>query len=193
MRFCPPFSAAASLIALLSPLILSACAGTPTVVREVAPATGAADKRISARETVAPVRPPTALPASAASTLALPPVTEPPVPDPETNVFFASGSDTISSAARVHLAAVVDRLKARPRADITLVGHTDDTGSSELNIALAQKRVAAVAAELQALGIPSRQIRRVSYGNEASGAHSCQTPQCRQQERRVELRISGSD
>lgn len=191
MHFRPP-PPSKRLIALLPALLLSACAGAPPVAKDIVPGTGDKDRRMSAQESPALVRtaPPQPI---AAPALTLPPVTEPTAPDPETNVFFASGSDNISAAARAHLAAVVERLKARPRADITLVGHTDDTGSSELNIALAQKRVAAVAAELQSLGIPWRQIRRISYGNEASGPHSCQTPQCRQQERRVELRISGSD
>jgi outer membrane protein OmpA-like peptidoglycan-associated protein len=119
-----------------------------------------------------------------------PQVIEPPPPDPASNIFFASGSDTITTAGRLQLSAIAEKMKTKPRADVTLIGHTDDAGSSEFNLALAQRRVEAVAAELQALGISSRQIRRVSYGNEASGAYTCASASCRQNERRVELRWS---
>jgi outer membrane protein OmpA-like peptidoglycan-associated protein len=188
MRFNPLLSFATSLFAVF----LTACAGNAPVAGVSASATM---RPAPAREAAAPLPPGASLPSPPiqAPAPALPPVTEPPAPDPETNVFFATGSHAISSETRAQLTAVVEKLKARPRADITLVGHTDDTGSSELNIALAQKRVAAVASELQSMGIPSRQIRRISYGNEASGPHNCQTARCRQQERRVELRVSGSD
>lgn len=119
----------------------------------------------------------------------LPPPEPPPPPDPAHNVFFMSGSDQISAAGRRLLAEVAEKLKGKIRADVTLVGHTDDAGSTEFNVALAQRRVEAVADALEALGVSARQIRRVSYGDEGGGP-TCATAACRQLKRRVELRVS---
>jgi outer membrane protein OmpA-like peptidoglycan-associated protein len=154
----------------------------------ITPPRGAKTMRNLPRSTVNP-------PSLEASRLPLvdapPAAVEPPPPDPASNIFFASGSDTITPAGRRQLSLIAEKMKSKPRADVTLIGHTDDAGSSEFNLALAQRRVEAVAAELQSFGISSRQIRRVSYGNEASGAYTCASASCRQNERRVELRWSG--
>ena len=121
------------------------------------------------------------------------PVPAPPPPDPASNIFFASSSDQINPAGKRLLKGVAEKLKGKPRADVTLVGHTDDAGSTEFNIALAQRRVDAVASELESLGVSSRQIRCVSYGDEAPGSISCAQEICRQQKRRVELKLSVGD
>ena len=180
-----------------SGLFLAACSTLPpdampatedSRTEEITPALDARPLRNLPRATVNP-------PPLEASRLpvadAPPPAMEPPPPDPANNIFFASGSDTITPAGRRQLSLIAEKMKSKPRADVTLIGHTDDAGSSEFNLALAQRRVEAVATELQSFGISSRQIRRVSYGNEASGAYTCASASCRQNERRVELRLSG--
>jgi peptidoglycan-associated lipoprotein len=105
-------------------------------------------------------------------------------------VFFPIGSNDITNAGRRLLQDIADRMKGRPRMHVTLIGHTDDAGSAEFNIALAQRRVDTVSSELISLGVSVRQIRRISYGDEAGGGLSCSTEACRQQKRRVELRVS---
>lgn len=175
---------------LIACALLTACASSPPAARNHAGAAPQpAARPAEATPRLAPPRTATALQPS------LPPLKtiEPPPPDPDSNVFFDAGSDRINPMGQRLLQKVAEKLKGKPREDVTLVGHTDDAGSSEFNIALAQKRVEAVAAELQALGVSPRQIRHVSYGNEASGPHTCTTARCRQNERRVELRLSGND
>ena len=123
--------------------------------------------------------------------LAKPPVADTPAPvlDTSRNIYFTSGSATIEREGRTTLARAAEQLKEGPRRHITLTGHTDDSGSREFNVALAQRRVAAVADALEALGVPARQIRRVSYGNELASVDPCRTPACLAAQRRVELQI----
>lgn len=164
-------------IALLPALFVAACAGTP-------PKPSAMPAR--AHPAAAPALPTTAPAASHPREKT--PVREekPAIGD---NIFFATGSVRIDEQGRRLLREVVATLKADPRTNITLVGHTDDLGSTEFNIALAQRRVEAVADELAAMGASPRQLRRISYGNEAA-PRVCTTPACRQDQRRVEIRYS---
>lgn len=106
------------------------------------------------------------------------------------SVFFAEDSDRVEGPARRKLQEAAERLKSRRRSDVTLIGHAEDKGSTELSIALAQKRVDAVAEVLEGFGVWPRQIRRVSYGNEAAPATDCRNEPCRQRMRRVDLRFS---
>ena len=49
---------------------------------------------------------------------------------------------------------------------IRVAGHTDERGSDEYNLALGQRRAAAVKAYLVQHGIPETRIETVSYGEE---------------------------
>lgn len=174
-------------LALLAALLLGACTGMPAA--PPARDTSATETRPAPRASTRRAQPAIATPERARPGL----VAEPPPPDPASNIFFASGSDRIGPAGRRLLQEMADKLKGKVRVDITLVGHTDDAGSTEFNISLAQKRVEAVANELESMGVSPRQIRRISYGNEASGPTTCGTTICRDRERRVELRLSDAD
>lgn len=176
---------------LLSCVLLTACASSPPLASSNSGSMAQPAARPAATATKS--NPPRTVIAAARPTLPPLQTLEPPPPDPESNIFFDSGSDRISAAGQRLLQKVAEKLKGKPREDITLIGHTDEAGSSEFNIALAQKRVEAVAEVLQSLGVSPRQIRHISYGNEASGPHICATARCRQNERRVELRLSGNE
>lgn len=176
---------------LLSCVLLTSCASSPPLASNNSGSMAQPAARPAATATKS--NPPRTVIAAARPTLPPLQTLEPPPPDPESNIFFDSGSDRISAAGQRLLQKVAEKLKGKPREDITLIGHTDEAGSSEFNIALAQKRVEAVAEVLQSLGVSPRQIRHISYGNEASGPHICATARCRQNERRVELRLSGNE
>jgi peptidoglycan-associated lipoprotein len=49
---------------------------------------------------------------------------------------------------------------------VTIEGHCDERGSAEYNLALGEKRAAAVRTYLLSLGIPAARVRTVSYGKE---------------------------
>lgn len=113
------------------------------------------------------------------------------LPDTSNALFFGAGSAAISPEGKRMLQALAERLKENRRATITLIGHSDDTGSTEFDVAMAQRRVDAAATELQKAGLASRQIRRVSYGNESGASAPCSSEPCRQRERRVDLVVDG--
>lgn len=115
---------------------------------------------------------------------------EPALPDTVNSLFFTAGSASLSPEGRRLIQTLAERLKENRRVTVTLVGHSDDTGSTEFDIAMAQRRVDAAAGEFQKAGVLSRQIRRISYGNEAVKT-PCTTETCRQRERRVDLVIEG--
>ena len=53
-----------------------------------------------------------------------------------------------------------------PQQKIILEGHSDERGSREYNIALAEQRAKSVYKRLQLMGIRSQQVSIVSYGEE---------------------------
>jgi peptidoglycan-associated lipoprotein len=61
-------------------------------------------------------------------------------------------------------------LAGNPRIITQLEGHTDERGSREYNIALGERRANAVRQVMSAMGVPSQQIRVVSYGEERPAA-----------------------
>ena len=102
-------------------------------------------------------------------------------------VFFATGSASLRPGAddevlRTH----AERLRDDPTLMVTLIGHTDHHGSRSMNLALAERRTAAVAARLRELGVPPRQLRQRSYGHEKARG-GCRSESCRSRLRRVDL------
>lgn len=57
-------------------------------------------------------------------------------------------------------------LVAHPSAHILIAGNTDERGSREYNVALGERRANSVAEIMRLAGVPSQQIRVVSYGQE---------------------------
>jgi len=109
--------------------------------------------------------------------------------DVENSVFFISSGTTVDAAGRQRLIEHAARLKENPELMVTLVGHTDNLGSSSYNLAIAEQRVNAVYAILRSQGVPLTQIHRYSIGSEQMG-RGCKSAQCRKKMRRVQLLFS---
>jgi peptidoglycan-associated lipoprotein len=69
---------------------------------------------------------------------------------------------------------------------ITLEGNADERGSSEYNLALGSKRANAVKKSLEIMGVPSKQIKTISFGEEKPRA-TCHEEKCWQENRRVDF------
>jgi OOP family OmpA-OmpF porin len=108
---------------------------------------------------------------------------------PENNVFFEQGSSDIDEAGKATLRLHAERLKANRKTRVTLVGHAESFGSRAMSIAIADKRVSMVYAQLRAYGVPPRQLLRANVGIEKN-SKACQSPECRHLMRRVELRYA---
>ncbi len=78
-------------------------------------------------------------------------------------VYFALDSSQIRSEFESGLRAAANTLRETGAA-ITIEGHCDERGSEEYNIALGERRAAAVRQYLYNLGVPMGQLDVVSYG-----------------------------
>jgi len=81
-------------------------------------------------------------------------------------VFFGVDSADLDAAARAIVTANADLLRKYPTWVVTIEGHCDERGTPEYNLALGERRAAAVRTYLTSLGVAPNRIRTVSYGKE---------------------------
>jgi outer membrane protein OmpA-like peptidoglycan-associated protein len=108
------------------------------------------------------------------------------VPD----VLFYSASARLTPDAREKLARVSGVLAAQADLRITAEGHTDSVGDDESNQRLSEQRAESVLAYLVQQNIPLTVVDTFGFG-ETHPVASNDTAQGRQQNRRVELIVSG--
>jgi outer membrane protein OmpA-like peptidoglycan-associated protein len=106
------------------------------------------------------------------------------------DVLFKTGSFELLGGARERLAKVSGIVLAYPGLHLDVEGHTDSVGSDEYNLTLSQRRAQAVRDYLVQQGIPENSIVARGMGK-AGPVASNDTPEGRQQNRRVELVLSG--
>jgi peptidoglycan-associated lipoprotein len=87
------------------------------------------------------------------------------VPQIET-VHFDFDKAELGDADRAVLQKNADYLKSDPDKMVLVEGHCDERGTIEYNLALGQKRAAAVREYYGKLGVPLGNIATISYGNE---------------------------
>ncbi|MFT3848852.1 MAG: OmpA family protein [Propionivibrio sp.] len=105
------------------------------------------------------------------------------------SIYFQLRSTVVDEAGKQKLREHAERLKLDPKQRVTLIGHMDDLGSRNYNLAITEERLTAVSSQLRAYGVPARQIRRDRAAGE-SGSPRCKTEACRALMRRVELKYS---
>ena len=106
------------------------------------------------------------------------------------DVLFRSGSFELLPAARERLAKVSGIVLAYPTLHVTVEGHTDSVGSDDYNQQLSERRAQAVRDYFVQEGINSAAVAAHGYGKTEPIA-SNDTPEGRQQNRRVELILAG--
>ncbi|MEL7467022.1 MAG: OmpA family protein [Pseudomonadota bacterium] len=104
------------------------------------------------------------------------------------DVDFATGGATLAPGSEARLSRVAELLNDRPDLNIVVVGHSDNEGSLDGNIALSRSRAQAVADALARLGVdaPRLEARGIGY---LSPITTNDTPEGRAMNRRVELVI----
>jgi outer membrane protein OmpA-like peptidoglycan-associated protein len=105
-------------------------------------------------------------------------------------VLFKTGSFELLPGARERLAKVSGIVLAYPSLHLQIEGHTDSVGGDEYNQNLSEKRAGAVRDYLVQQGITANSIEARGFGKTQPIA-SNDTPEGRQQNRRVELVLSG--
>ena len=109
----------------------------------------------------------------------------------DSGILFATNKSNLSAEAKSNLKKFADEMKDLTDTDITIYGHTDNTGSAEVNERLSLQRANAVSAELQADGIAKSRITTEGKSFTMPVADNS-TAEGRAQNRRVEVFISAN-
>ena len=103
---------------------------------------------------------------SAAPAFAGDPLDDPESPLATRVVYFDLDSSEIQEDDRPTVEAHAAYLVENPQARVRLEGHTDERGSREYNVALGERRAAAVRQLMGLLGVDEQQLASISYGEE---------------------------
>ena len=108
------------------------------------------------------------------------------------DVLFDTAKYTLRPAAREKLAKISGILLAHPSLRVDVEGHTDSVGGDEYNQRLSEQRAGSVKDFLTQNGISMNSVTAVGFGKTRPVA-SNDTSAGRQQNRRVELVVSGEE
>ncbi len=106
------------------------------------------------------------------------------------DVLFDTGKYTLRPLAREKLAKISGIVLAYPDLKLAIEGNTDSVGSDDMNQTLSEKRASAVLDYLAQENIPAASMTSQGFGKTQPVA-SNDTAEGRQQNRRVELIVSG--
>jgi len=82
-------------------------------------------------------------------------------------VYFDTDQAVLRADARASLEARAEAIRQHPELGVvTIQGHCDERGSDEYNLALGERRAAAVKRYLVGLGVPASRLETVSYGED---------------------------
>lgn len=102
---------------------------------------------------------------------------------------FATASSSVDASHRALLEKVRRAAEVFPRSQLVIEGHTDSLGNDQANMALSQRRAESVSTYLTGqLGVPAFRITAIGYG-ETRPIASNETPQGRERNRRIDVRI----
>ena len=104
------------------------------------------------------------------------------------SVYFDYNEFVIKSEFKKIIEKQAANLKNNKNASLVLEGNADERGSAEYNLAIGEKRATSVKKMLVTLGLPSTQIKVVSYGK-SKPIMDCHEEKCWQENRRVDFKI----
>ncbi len=104
------------------------------------------------------------------------------------NIFFDVGKATLRPESYAELGILKKLLVENPSLKVEISGHTDNTGSNQLNQTLSENRAKAVVEYLVTQGIEQSRMRYAGYG-ESQPIATNETAEGRQKNRRTEFKI----
>jgi len=105
------------------------------------------------------------------------------------SVYFDYNEFAIKSEFKNTIEKQAANIKSHKNTSVVLEGNADERGSAAYNLALGEKRATSVRKMLVTLGIPSTQIKVVSYGK-SKPILDCHEEKCWQENRRVDFKIN---
>lgn len=103
-------------------------------------------------------------------------------------ILFATDSATVGATSQGELRKLAANLQQYPDTNVTIIGHTDNTGDAAYNYNLSQRRAASVGQVLTGAGVSPGRISTVGMGEDQPVASNL-SPEGRAQNRRVEVVI----
>lgn len=117
----------------------------------------------------------------------------------DANTLFGFDSDKLTAEGSAAVDQVVTEAQKLDGATYNVAGYTDRIGNPAYNQKLSERRAGAVAAELQAKGVPADAIQAVGYGPadpvtgaECDGVAGKELIKCLAPDRRVVINVSGT-
>jgi outer membrane protein OmpA-like peptidoglycan-associated protein len=110
----------------------------------------------------------------------------------ESGLMFKINSSEISDTYKDDLNSAAEVFVKYTETNIVIEGHTDDTGSDQLNLALSEKRAKAVGVYLVSKGVAASRLTEKWYG-ETQPKYPNDNEANRQKNRRVELAIIANE
>ncbi len=81
-------------------------------------------------------------------------------------VFFGFDEATLNAQGRQVVAQAAEAYQRSGQAQVSVIGHTDTSGSPQYNQELSERRAASVERELVALGVPATSITTIAQGQQ---------------------------
>lgn len=107
-------------------------------------------------------------------------------------ILFASGKSELNPSSKKALSDFAKSLSASAETDVTIYGHTDNTGSREINLKLSSQRAEAVSQFLSQQGVSSSRFTTKGLAYDAPVADNA-TVEGRAKNRRVEIYITANE
>lgn len=110
----------------------------------------------------------------------------------DSGILFSTNSSKLSDASKKSLAEFASQMKDLPDTDITIYGHTDNTGTAEVNERISKQRADAVASYLNSCNIAKERMTAEGKSFNMPVADNS-TAEGRAQNRRVEIYITANE
>ena len=110
----------------------------------------------------------------------------------ESGILFPTNGTALSASSKTQLKNFAAKMADMADTDITIYGHTDNTGTAEVNERISNQRAASVQSYLQSLGIAASRIKAEGKSFNEPVADNA-TAEGRAQNRRVEIYVSANE
>lgn len=107
-------------------------------------------------------------------------------------ILFATGKSELNQSSKTALSEFAKSLASSSETDVTIYGHTDNTGSHDVNLKLSTQRAEAVGKYLVQQGVSSKRFTTQGLAFDAPVADNA-TAEGRAKNRRVEIYITANE